>query len=217
MQIRLGSLVVFVCLSACASAPSRQGAPARNASSLSAQACLADALPVAPAPQSFVWRDHECGFGGPACVGACEAGDADACLAHAYAIEAAGHDALRTRRWYERACRLGSLNGCTNWGAGFGTTDATPGELVCATRVFERTCAGREPWGCGMWGMALVYGRGIAADAQRGLAVLDRACRELGHFPCVVLATAIEERDPEAASALYERACATGYADACEP
>ncbi|UJR79694.1 tetratricopeptide repeat protein [Sandaracinus amylolyticus] len=215
MNIRLGSILVLALVSpACGSAPPPRSSVPRNTSE---GPCLADVIPVTPASHSFVWRDHECGLGGPACVRACEAGDADACLAHAYGIEAAGQDAQRTRPWYTRACRLGSLNGCTNWAAGFGTTEPTASEAACAARVFERTCAGREPWGCGMWGMALVYGRGVSPDASRGLAVLDRSCRELGHFPCAVLAAAIEERDPTGASALYQLACATGYADACEP
>src|SRR4029077_11155356 len=95
-----------------------------------------------------------------------------------------------------------------------------PADTVCSTRVFERTCSGGEPWGCGMYGQALLHGEGIAEDPRRAFVILRAACEEAPGFACSVLASAHEEgrfgvKDRERAQSLYRRARAAGVESAC--
>lgn len=76
-----------------------------------------------------------------------------------------------------RACKLGSDSGCTNRAAGILLLEPQRADrLTCSARTFEETCRRRDAWGCTMYGSALLYGHGVAANAEHARAVLPFAC-----------------------------------------
>jgi hypothetical protein len=185
---------------------------------------------LGPIGHSESFDDPECGSG-PACGDACARGDAVACYVRGNELvsEAARPDVADAL--FLRACRAGLAIGCTNYAAGL-WSHAGHADNPCALRLFEKTCAADEPWGCGMLGRLIVDAAAPpgtdsshptpaqSAELKRGREILERSCEKLGHFPCRCLALEIEygrfgASDPEAVRKLLERACATGDGDAC--
>jgi hypothetical protein len=63
---------------------------------------------------------------------------------------------------------------------------------TCARRVFDKACAAKEPYACGMLGRMTITHAQDAAELARGRAQLQRACDELGGPPCKMLANHLE-------------------------
>jgi hypothetical protein len=178
--------------------------------------CLADAVP----PLVLGWQQRaECTAENLACRSSCAAGDANACFSRALSLERTPATEPEAHDLFRRACQLGLATGCTNWAAGEWYRDDT-GPHVCAYRMFEKTCAADDPFGCGMAGRILVNDALGLASLARGRLELELTCARLGGFPCRILASFIERgtfaadespRIPE----LLKRACSGGDDDAC--
>jgi TPR repeat protein len=74
--------------------------------------------------------------------------------------------------------------------------------------------------GCVELANALVAGRGIKLDWERGAMLYDMACDRGNGQACALLATQHEKgagvpRDPERATRLRRRACEQGFVEAC--
>lgn len=180
--------------------------------------CLADKLPtlLAYGGQSPDCKDAA----SDRCSTACLSGDAAACYDRGMAT---GHDAAGdavSDKMFRKACELGMAIGCTNYAASMWARDETA-SLDCARRIFEKTCAANETWGCGMLGRMLIDDDAAGKEElTRGRAVLERACEELGSFSCRALAMELEggKLGPYKQARirkLLARACETGDQDGC--
>jgi hypothetical protein len=154
------------------------------------------------------------------CSDACAAGDAVSCYLRAGGLEGVDATADETAALYRRACELGLAIGCTNHAAHLWRFGGAA-EVGCAQRVFQKTCAADEYWGCGMFGRLLIDDQNASpADVARGRKVLQDSCERLGNFPCRVLALELESgklgaSDPATIARLLARACATGDKRSC--
>lgn len=182
---------------------------------LAEQACAADSvnslhhLPTVPVCTADDWM----------CSAKCRVGDAGSCLAMAYAMQKESMPPGESARLYRRACLLGAANACTNYAAGIWPGQNTEGQLACARRTFEKACAAKEPFACGMVGRVMLESVNPPAYAE-GRRYLEAACEEHGGFACRVLAKHLEsgklgDYRPELVRTLLARACARGDPDAC--
>jgi TPR repeat protein len=181
--------------------------------------CLADRLDQPTAVEA----SRPCDARMTECRAACERGRAVACVEVAYVLERDPETILEAAAMYQRACIAGLPIACTNYGSyllhGQPGLDADP---VCAYRLHRWACdVGGEPWGCGMVGLELGEGNGVAADVPAAKQVLVTACSNLGGFSCWIIASAMEigdygtAVDVEGALVMYQRASRTGFTNAC--
>lgn len=153
----------------------------------------------------------------PACKAACDAHDADACLARAYELEAA-HQEAASRAAYGRACELGRAIACTNWGAHVWLRAQAP--RTCYLGAFEQACAAGEAYGCMMVGRVLTEEPEAPGDRARGMVLLEEQCRTAAGISCRMLAYMLElghggTPDTSRSAALLQRACDLGDQLAC--
>jgi hypothetical protein len=137
----------------------------------------------------------------------------------AYASESDPKEAGEAPQLYHRACLLGAAIACTNYAAGIWAADHTDDQLECVRRTFERACAAKEPFACGMVGRVMLESTNPPLLAE-GRTYLEAACDELSGFPCRVLAKHLEsgklgDYEPALIGTLLARACAGGDPDAC--
>lgn len=211
--------------------PAPTPAPAPKAPAAPAPPCVADGLGPLTLTAPSACK-------GAACVTACDAGTAAACVEagnHALA-SAAAHDhdhdgdpdhatasAGDPVALFTRACRLGNPNGCTNLGAELwihARPETAAADAVCAARLFEASCAAGEHFGCGMAARLLIEKSTDPADHARGRARLASTCASLGGFACRAIAVIVPPAPDapittEKRAELLQRACSTGDADAC--
>lgn len=109
-------------------------------------------------------------------------------MSRAVAIERSPNNEAEARSLYERACKLGLANACTNWAAAVWATEDEP-PARCLVRTFEKTCAFGDHFGCGMAGRLRVDYRVGFAALPRARIELETACMRLGGFPCRILAS----------------------------
>lgn len=153
------------------------------------------------------------------CRAKCEAGNGASCLGLAYAAQEDSANAGEAARYFDRACRLGEANACTNYAAGIWVNEHSDRRLTCARRLFEKACAAKEPFACGMVGRIMLESTTPPAFAE-GRRYLETACDKVGGFPCRVLAKHLESGKlgaypPGLIRALLTRACSGGDPDAC--
>jgi len=165
-------------------------------------ACPADNLGALRLHDS---RRPGCTATDPGCLDACSKGDASSCYERAVQLEL-GKTESRSENasLFRRACELGHASGCTNYAASLWVEPADASDLACAQRLFQASCAARDPFGCGMVGRMLVDS-GRPADIERGRKVLETSCDELRGFVCRALALELESGslgayDPPASS-----------------
>jgi len=177
-------------------------------------ACLADSV----ATLQLLSSVPACAAGDPACQLKCRLGDASACLAMGYSAD---EDSApeKARDLYRRACVMGAANACTNYAASVWARTASAEEDACARRIFEKSCAAKEQFACGMVGRVMLESGGTP-DTAAGRRYLQGACDEVGGFSCRVLARHLEsgklgQYDPASIAALLKRACAGGDVYAC--
>jgi len=179
------------------------------------KACIADSIgalrQIGPLPSCRADRAQ--------CRDECQAGKAAYCLSLGYAMEGSADSPDEARRLYRRACLLGAANACTNYAAGIWAREHTEDQLACARRTFDKACAAKEPFACGMVGR-LMLESATPASYSEGRRYLETACDSVGGFPCRVLAMHLEsgklgEYRPELIRTLLTRACASGDPDAC--
>jgi TPR repeat protein len=137
----------------------------------------------------------------------------------AYAAEKDPQNAAEAVRLYQRACLLGEANACTNYAASIWANDPSDEQLTCARRTFEKACAAKEPFACGMVGR-IMFASATPPQFAEVRRYLEAACDEVNGFPCRVLAKHLEsgklgEYQPGLIRSLLARACAAGDPDAC--
>jgi len=179
-----------------------------------ASACIADSIGTLHLVLSARCANEEL-----LCRAKCTFGSSASCLGLAYEAEKDPTKGDQAVRFYRRACLFGAANACTNYAAGIWARTHSDNELICARRLFEKACAVKEPFACGM------VGRLMLEDATPGALLggrkyLESACTEVGGFSCRVLAMKLESGilgtyEPGKIRALLKRACETGDLDAC--
>lgn len=138
-----------------------------------AQRCPADLM--APAEAAGEAGNAGCAPGQlEACLARCTEGNAGACYGLAQRLEAHDLRAAAVGVLFQRACRLGSMSGCTNRAA---ERMSEEDQQSCAARTFEATCRAGDSWGCTMSARYLAGGVVVAQDFPRALRALDQACR----------------------------------------
>lgn len=180
------------------------------------EACIADSLGALRNPESV----PDCAKPDATCEARCGAGSADHCLGLAYIAEKNSSKAAEAGRLYQRACRLGSTNACTNYAAGIWVRDHTQAELDCALRTFEKICEARDHFACGMVGRERLNRAKTGEDFAATRQYLEQACENVGGFSCRVLARHLESGElgsyePGQIPALLARACEGGDPDGC--
>lgn len=118
-----------------------------------------------------------------------------------------------------RACLLGASNACTNYAASIWAGEHSDDQLACARLTFEKACAAKEPFACGMVGRIMLEST-TQPPYAKGRSYLEAACDDVGGFPCRVLAKHLEsgklgDYRPDLIRILRSRACAGGDPDAC--
>jgi hypothetical protein len=189
--------------------------PVRAMSGAPGQVCIADSLTTLQRVPSV----PRCAFDDWQCRLKCGAGSAGACLAIAYAAEKDPKHEAEATAFYQRACLLGEANACTNYAAFIWATDPSDSQMGCARRTFEKACAAKEPFSCGMVGRIMLENTEHPrfADARK---YLETACKNVSGFPCRVLAKHLEsgklgEYRPAMIRSLLAQACAAGDTYAC--
>lgn len=130
-------------------------------------------------------------------VAACEAGDADACLAWARAVEAS--DPETARRAYQRGCEAGSAAACVPAGR-----LAYPDDPDAAADAWRSACDGGHAPACARAAEILLAGDDAAAEA-----VARAGCDAEDAASCASLSLALHRRgEREEALAIARRACA---------
>lgn len=186
-----------------------------GASESSEATCLADSV----GDLRIVSSLPDCAAGGASCSATCTAGDANSCLAQAYLAEEKSQDS-DARSLYQRACLLGLANACTNYAATIWAYDHTDEQIQCAARIFDKACAAKEHFACGMVGRLALANAATPAAVEAARLALETSCRAIGGFSCRVLAKHLEAGDfgppdPGRVAKLLERACQGGDPDAC--
>ncbi|HUS68307.1 MAG TPA: hypothetical protein VMZ28_27420 [Kofleriaceae bacterium] len=161
-----------------------------------------------------------CGAEDAQCRDACLAGDAASCLARAFSVQKLTDREEESTLLFLRACERGLAIACTNYAAALWASSTSEPSQACAARLFEATCAVKEPFGCGMSGRMILDAAEGPDEIARGRSVLERGCKEAGGFACRALALHLESGelgpvDPKRIVELLARACETGDEDAC--
>jgi hypothetical protein len=173
-----------------AAAPVDVSVPSAASASASAAPAPSGAAPC-PMPETVtgLGRDETC-RSEPACERACRDGAATSCVTAGNLDSSAAHpDAERQLRVYARACSLGNVLGCTNYGATLRLGHRDPAQLACAARLFALACDHAEAYGCAMLGGAYAMGEGVPRDGSKALEALLKGCkRGLAHPDGVAMA-----------------------------
>ncbi|MFO0648395.1 MAG: serine/threonine-protein kinase [Polyangiales bacterium] len=151
----------------------------------------------------------------------CEAGAAAACVAEGERY-AAGRDVTadpaRAAQLFDRACTLGSAEGCGRLGD---TLSRGRGrDAAKAATAYQRACDGGRLEACVSMGRMLVDGRGVQRDRLRAVQLFQRACDGRQQEGCVRLAAAKRDgagtsSDRAQAARLFLQACSDNNADGC--
>lgn len=145
---------------------------------------------------------------------ACELGLTDSC------IRAAGHvpnlpggaRAPGAAPFLRRACELGSMPACTDYGAMLYNATGAQRDRARASQLFLRACEARIKEGCRNAGLYQEEERHDNAAAMR---FYNRACALDDPKGCRFEGDLLDANDPAAARAKYARACALGDEIGC--
>lgn len=237
MKSHRASLGFLLAITACSTAkpppPKAKVEPVRECSGALAEACVDRALALAPATEPRVVAEALRLLGL-----ACDADSARGCAALADAYGAGSHagkdppgslpagggpspDAVPVA---QKACRLGSKEGCTmlsGWAYTFLRPPSGEADVPRAVTLYREACTGGEPEAC--FAMGRLSGEGgyePLRDPDRSARYFASAC-EGGHADgCAVLAmlTATGNgvaKNVPAARTLAQRTCEAGSAEGC--
>jgi hypothetical protein len=164
----------------------------------------------------------DCTPGDDACKRECDGGNAAACYGRAAAVQNDPARNAEAGTLFGRACQLGHAMACTNYAAGLWLRDgATPENAICARKIFDKACAIKEPFACGMVGRMAVAAAKNDADRAAARVYFEKTCEAIGGPPCKMLASYLRTNqlgafDPAILPALLQRACDGGDSSACE-
>ena len=151
-------------------------------------ACPADNL---PALRQIETVPTACRTEPDRCTDRCSDEEPGYCLAAGYAAQGNGDDATAAD-YYERACRAGLANGCTNLGATRWSTSTSADDIDCAASLFSAACRSDEHFACGMLGRLDFANARTDKDLAAVRTKLDTLCDEVGGFSCRILAWYLE-------------------------
>lgn len=162
-------------------------------------------------------KPHRCAPGDVAdCTAQCDAGDADSCfnLAVAY-VEGEGverdRDAAQAR--FDQACAGGHTAACTQLGLRLKWKEDA--ERVAS--LLDRSCAEGDALACRTFGQALIRGKQLGDDRERGERLLARACELADPHGCPFWAAHLVNVTGDAARAreVVTADCDRGNGQAC--
>lgn len=179
------------------------------------QACIADSIGTLKSDVTV----PNCAERPWLCRLSCVAEDGPSCAGLAYHLEDKPETKEEATRFFRRACQLGVASGCTNYAARIWAADRTGPELPCVQRTFEKACAAKESFACGMVGRVMLESM-PSPDFAAGRRYLEQACDNVGGFPCRVLAKHLETGklgayDPQLIRTLLTKACNDGDPGGC--
>ena len=212
--------IVVVAIAGCGEKPVPPAASGSDLGSGSGSAitCIADQVD----PHDRVWvRDPTCAADDVKCKANCETqNDSSACMSRALILEKDPAQREEANLMFIRACALGTIAGCTNYAGFLWANNKNNAASECAYLLFQKTCAVKDPFGCGMLGRMTIDNAPNADAAALGKRALEGACGELGGFPCRVLAMELETKklgdyDPSLITSLLGQACSAGDQAAC--
>ena len=113
------------------------------------------------------------------CFDKCKNNDGNACYALALLIQEKKDIFQKQSEFlFLRACKLGVVSGCTNRAAAiFNLKEADEKSVKCAVDTFEKTCEKDDPWGCTMFGFALMQGKSRPKNPEKALEILAKSCK----------------------------------------
>ncbi|MEL7130490.1 MAG: tetratricopeptide repeat protein, partial [Pseudomonadota bacterium] len=120
----------------------------------------------------------------------CQLGEAQSCVSaglaykQGYGVRA---DRAKALQFQERACDLGNLDGCYNFGATLVAGGSTA-EKARAAQIFEEACDAGEMWSCASHGQNLYLGLdGVAKNRRAGRRLLRESCEAGAPLGCQAL------------------------------
>lgn len=154
----------------------------------------------------------------------CEQADAFACSelgdAMYAAFERMGPSAHgRAHVAYEKACKLGHVDACSNDGWMFRNGEGTTKNPARARELFRFACERESYAGCAALGYDLIDDAKNAEEYAEGTRWLKVACEHDEAFGCFSMGAAListgDSRSLSSGLALLTRSCALGSADGC--
>jgi hypothetical protein len=135
----------------------------------------------------------ECTASDDSCEKKCAAGQAEYCVARAYAMEKSPTSQDEAALLFRKACENGLAIGCTNYAAHIWAQDHSEQEAVCVTKMFVRSCEAGDHFACGMSGRVMMERAKNRDDLNMAKNFLESKCGELGGFSCRILAIHYEK------------------------
>ena len=113
------------------------------------------------------------------CLEGCKNEDGNACYSLALLIQdKINIEQKETLQLFYRSCRLGIVSGCTNYAATkFSLENKEDEPDGCLVDTFEKTCEHDDPWGCAMFSMFLIEGKGRPQDLDLASKLLLKSCK----------------------------------------
>jgi hypothetical protein len=225
----ISMVAVAICLSACNHGAREARRLATSCSGGSAAAC--DTLGQQVARGDHVLRDWR--RAGALYRQACDGEMGDGCLRLAgLHVDSRGRehgvalDSMSAVHFLDRACDLGTTQGCVELGDMYlerdsvvaGADSAKPAgprqDIPRAIGLFQRACDGDGMAGCDRLGLLYRDGTGVTADPPRAVDLFRRACGSGYQVGCAHLGEAYVAgsgvaADPGRAATLFEKACET--------
>ena len=123
-------------------------------------------------------------------------------------------------KWYSKACRLKSREGCYNAGALYLRGGIIPKNLVKGRAFLEKSCLLGDAKGCFNAGAMFAEGEGGPKMGERARTLYTLGCRKKSPSACFNLAVMYDQgeggpQDKPAAVAALKQACAGKIAPAC--
>jgi hypothetical protein len=140
-------------------------------------ACISTIVPEKPVPSGY--SPGKCSDDPAKCLEECRKGTGGSCYALALLIEKSGEITVDyPDRLHLKACELSIVSACTNHAArSIERQPEDKGIQKCTADTFEKTCALDDAWGCAMYAMLLVEGKGREKDLDSALATAEKACK----------------------------------------
>lgn len=130
-------------------------------------------------------------------------------------------DLVRARPFIQRSCELDPVF-CAEEGVGFAQGWYGPPDFDKAASLFQRACEAGGSEGCVSLSALMIQGKATSSGSP-GIADLSKKACDLGHAQgCANYAILLRDgehgvdKDPEASSKYFDKACALGKEDVCE-
>ncbi|MBS2029086.1 MAG: sel1 repeat family protein [Deltaproteobacteria bacterium] len=159
----------------------------------------------------------------------CDKGDVAQCMALGDAFDGSDYNSSLSYTFfgpddhaamaYQRACDLGSFDGCQKFGWQVATYELSS-HAADAVKSLGHACDAKDRNSCYLLGFLVGNGMGTARDPARAAALCATSCDAGANNACYVLASFYArglgvERDNKKEIELLKRSCSDGYQPAC--